>query len=217
MLQKIRIKRVLAPIDRAIEVLAGVIMVLTFTNALSVSHAGKPDVRAMLIGSLGCNLAWGIIDGIMYLMNCLAARSHKLDAFRALRAANDPEAQRILMAELPEELAGEVWSVELAPIIRRFRELPEPPPRPRLNLDEWLGSLGIFGLVFSSTLPVVLPFLLVSNTTFALRVSNLVAVGLLFLTGYLFGRHTRHNPWRWGIAMVFIGCLLTAVAFYLGG
>jgi hypothetical protein len=50
MLPRIRIKRVLAPIDRAIEVLAGVIMVLTFTNALSVSHAGKPDVRAMLIG-----------------------------------------------------------------------------------------------------------------------------------------------------------------------
>ena len=86
MLPKIRIKLVLAPIDRAIEVLAGVIMVLTFTNALSVSHSGKPDVRAMLIGSLGCNLAWGIIDGIMYLMNCLAARGHKLDAFRALRA-----------------------------------------------------------------------------------------------------------------------------------
>jgi len=213
MLQKIRIKPVLAPIDRVIEVLAGVIMVLTFTNALSVSHAGKPDVRAMLIGSLGCNLAWGIIDGIMYLMNCLAARGHKLDAFRALCAANDPEAQRILKAELPEELAGEGWSVELAPIIRRLRELPEPPARPRLGLDEWLGALGVFGLVFSSTLP----FLLVSNTTFALRISNLVAVGLLFLTGYLFGWHTGHNPWRWGIAMVFIGCLLTAVAFYLGG
>ena len=217
MLPKIRIKLVLAPIDRVIEVLAGVTMVLAFTNALSVSHAGKPDVRAMLIASLGCNLAWGIIDGIMYLMNCLAARSHKLDAFRALRAANDPEAQRILMAELPEELAAKVSSVELVPIIRRLRELPEPPPQPRLSLDEWRGALGVFGLVFTSTLPVVLPFLLVSNTTFALRISNLVAVGLLFLTGYVFGRHTGHNPWGWGITMVFIGCLLTAVAFCLGG
>ena len=217
MFPKIKIKPVLVPIDRAIEVLAGVIMVLTFTNALSVTHAGNADVRAMLIGSLGCNLAWGIIDGIIYLMNCLAVRSHKLDAFRALRAANDPEAQRILLAELTEELAGKFSSVELAPIIRRLRELPDPPPRPRLHLDERLGALGVFALVFCSTLPVVLPFLLVSNTTFALRISNLVAVGLLFLTGYLFGWHTGHNPWRWGITMVFIGCLLTAVAFYLGG
>ncbi|MBV8214152.1 MAG: hypothetical protein JOZ08_13135 [Verrucomicrobia bacterium] len=85
-----------------------------------------------------------------------------------------------------------------APIIRLLRELPEPPPRPRLSSDEWRGAVDVFGLVFTSTLPVVLPFLLVSNITLALRISNLVAVGLLFLTGYLFGLHTRHNPWRWG-------------------
>jgi hypothetical protein len=62
MLPKIGIKWVLSDIDRVLEVLGGVIMVLTFTSVLSVGHAGKADVRAMLIGSLGCNLAWGIID-----------------------------------------------------------------------------------------------------------------------------------------------------------
>jgi hypothetical protein len=128
MLPRIRIKLVLVLIDRLVEVLAGVIMVLTFTNALSVSHAGKSDPHAMLIGSLGCNLAWGIIGGIMYLMNCLAAGSHRLDTLRAMRGASDPETERIPIAELPEELAGEVCSVELAPIIRRVRELPTSAP-----------------------------------------------------------------------------------------
>jgi hypothetical protein len=33
-------------------------MVLTFTGSLSVADAGRADVRAMLIGALGCNLAW---------------------------------------------------------------------------------------------------------------------------------------------------------------
>ena len=37
-------------------------MVLTFTGSLSVAEAGRDDVRTMLIGALGCNLAWGIID-----------------------------------------------------------------------------------------------------------------------------------------------------------
>src|SRR5258707_15862084 len=107
MLSKISIKLVLAPIDRVLEVLAGVIMVLTFTSLLSVSHAGKADVRAMLIGSLGCNLAWGIIDAIMYLLNSLAERTRGLDALRAMRAAKDPdEAQRMLAAELPEQFAS---------------------------------------------------------------------------------------------------------------
>ena len=52
-------KRVLDPIDRVSEVLFGLIMVLTFTGSLSVAEAGRDDVRAMLIGALGCNLAWG--------------------------------------------------------------------------------------------------------------------------------------------------------------
>ena len=39
-------------------------MVLTFTSSLSVS-AGEADVRAMLVGSLGCNLAWDIIEEIV--------------------------------------------------------------------------------------------------------------------------------------------------------
>ena len=36
-----------------------------FTRALSVSSAGEADVRAMLVGSLGCNLAWDIIEEIV--------------------------------------------------------------------------------------------------------------------------------------------------------
>jgi VIT1/CCC1 family predicted Fe2+/Mn2+ transporter len=218
MLKKIRIKLVLAHIDRVLEVLGGVIMVLTFTSVLSVSHAGKADVRAMLIGSLGCNLAWGIIDAIMYLLNSLAERTRGLDALRAMRAAKDPdEAQRMLAAEMPEQFASVLSPGELEPVLRRLRALPEPSARPQLTGDDWLGAFGIFGLVFFSTLPIVLPFLLVSRPALALRVSNLVAIALLFLTGYIFGRNTGHNPWPLGIAMVLIGCLLAGVAISLGG
>src|SRR5207249_4453585 len=67
-------KRVLDPIDRVSEVLFGLIMVLTFTGSLSVAEAGRESIRTMLIGALGCNLAWGIIDGVFYLMGCLAEK-----------------------------------------------------------------------------------------------------------------------------------------------
>jgi uncharacterized membrane protein len=215
---KIRFKPVLDPIDRVLEILAGVIMVLTFTNVLSVSHAGGTDVRAMLIASLGCNFAWGIIDAIMYLMNSLAARGHELDALRAMRAARDPnEAQRVLADELPEGVAGALYPGELEPLLQRLRALPEPSARPRLLGDDWLGAFGIFGLVFLSTLPVILPFLFVSGPALALRISNLVAIGLLFLTGYVFGRNIGHDAWQMGIVMVLVGCLLTAVAISIGG
>ena len=70
--------RVLDPVDRVSEVLFGLIMVLTFTGSLSVAEAGRDDVRTMLIGALGCNLAWGIIDAVLYLMGCLAEKGRDL-------------------------------------------------------------------------------------------------------------------------------------------
>jgi hypothetical protein len=92
-------KRVLDPIDRVSEVLFGLIMVLTFTGSLSVAEVGRESIRTMLIGALGCNLAWGIIDGVFYLMGCLAEKGRGVLAFRAVRKATDPKkAQRLIAA-----------------------------------------------------------------------------------------------------------------------
>src|SRR5678809_1664428 len=82
-------KRVLNPIDRVSEVLFGLIMVLTFTGSLSVAEAGRDDIRTMLIGALGCNFAWGIIDAVLYLMGSLAEKGRHLMIFRAVRKAAD--------------------------------------------------------------------------------------------------------------------------------
>jgi hypothetical protein len=60
--------RILEPIDRISEVLFGLIMALTFTLTLGVVTADTIQVRTMLLGALGCNLAWGIIDASVFLM-----------------------------------------------------------------------------------------------------------------------------------------------------
>src|SRR6185369_13790108 len=87
--------RALEPIERISEVLFGLIMVLTFTCSFSVVEAGRPEVRSLLIGALGCNFAWGIIDAIMYLMSCLADRARSIGALRAVRTTASPDkAQR---------------------------------------------------------------------------------------------------------------------------
>ena len=54
----------LEPMERISEVLFGLIMVLTYTCSFSVAGAGREEVRTMLIGALGCNLAWGLIDAV---------------------------------------------------------------------------------------------------------------------------------------------------------
>ena len=211
-------RRVLEPIDRVSEVLFGLIMVLTFTGSLSVAEAGRDDVRTMLIGALGCNLAWGIIDGVLYLMGCLAEKGRGLLTFRAVRKTTDPkEAQRRIADALPSVVASVLEPVELESLYQRLKQLPEPPNHARLRKDDWLGAIGVFLLVFLSTFPVVLPFIFMRHAGPALRVSNGIAIVMLFLTGYAFGRMTGRHPWLVGISMVILGLILVGMTMALGG
>ena len=66
-------RRPLEPMERISEVLFGLIMVLTYTCSFSVAGAGREEVRTMLVGALGCNLAWGMIDAVFYLMGSFSA------------------------------------------------------------------------------------------------------------------------------------------------
>lgn len=212
------VRRALDPIDRLSEVLFGLIMVLTFTGSLSVAEAGRDDVREMFVGALGCNLAWGIIDAIFYLMGCLAERSRNLATYNAVRKATDPErAQRLIADALPPLLASILQPAELESMRRRLTQLPPPPRIARLHKDDWLGAGGVFLLVFLSTFPVVLPFIFMENVQPAMRVSNAIAVASLLATGFAFGRIAGRNPWVTGISMVVFGALLVAVTIALGG
>jgi hypothetical protein len=209
--------RVLDPIDRVSEVLFGLIMVLTFTGSLSVAESGREDVRAMLIGALGCNIAWGIIDALLYLMGCLAEKGRGLTTLQAVRKTVDPrEAQGHIVNALPPVVASVLEPVELEKIYRRLIELPVPQSA-RLSKDDLLGSLGVFILVFLSTFPVAIPFMVMQEVGAALRVSNAIAIVMLFLLGFTFGRMTGRHAWLFGVAMVAIGSALVGMTMALGG
>lgn len=211
-------KRILEPYDRVSEVLFGLIMVLTFTGSLSIAEAGRDDIRTMLIGALGCNLAWGLIDGVFYLMGCLAEKSRGLSLLCSVRAAPDPASARRHLAEaFPPLVATHLQPPELDALAGRLRALPVPPGRPRLRRDDWLGALAVFLWVFLTTFPVVLPFVFMTDARIALRTSNGIAILLLLAAGWAFGRIVGRNPWLTGVAMVFLGALLVALTMALGG
>jgi VIT1/CCC1 family predicted Fe2+/Mn2+ transporter len=211
-------KRVLEPIERISEVLFGLIMVLTFTGSLSVAEAGREDVRTMLIGALGCNLAWGVIDAIMYLMGCLTESARRIRTVLSVRKAVQPDkAHCIIVDALPPVIAPVLQEQELERIRLHLNQLPEPGPRPRLSGRDWRGAFGVFLLVFLSTLPVVVPFIFIEPALRALRLSNAVAIVMLFLTGWAFGRCAGYHPWRMGLAMVVVGGVLVAITIALGG
>lgn len=211
-------KRVLEPNERISEVLFGLIMVLTFTGSLSIAEAGRDDVRMMLIGALGCNLAWGVIDGVFYLMGCLAEKGSNLATLRAVRQAGDPQqAHRLIADAVPSALAAVLDSADLERLRQRLTQLPEPPSRPSLSGADWRGAVSVFLLVFLSTLPVAVPFMLLDSASLAMRVSNGVAIAMLFLTGFAYARCVGRSPWRMGLSMVGLGGVLVALTIALGG
>lgn len=210
--------RVLDPADRISEVLFGLIMVLTFTGSLSVAEAGRDDVRTMLIGALGCNLAWGIIDGVFYLMGCLAEKGRDLQLFRTLRRSADPAQTRDLLADaLPKPVRSVLLAGELDSMAQRLKQLPEPPEKAHLTATEWKGALGVFLLVFLSTLPVAIPFMLFHTASTAMRISNLVAIAMLFGAGAAYGRCVGRSPALVGMSMVALGAALVGLTIALGG
>jgi hypothetical protein len=211
-------RRLLEPMERIAEVLFGLIMVLTITCSFSVVEVGHGEVRQMLMAALGCNLAWGIIDAVFYLMSCFSARGQGILTLRAVREAADPgKAHRLISDTLPPLLASVLEPAEFEIMRQKLNQLPEPPTCPRLTKNDWLAACGVFLIVFLSTFPVVIPFTLVRNPRLALHVSNGVAVVMLFLTGYQFGRYAGHRPWRMGLSMVAVGGTLVGVTIALGG
>ena len=68
--------RYLDPGERLGEILFGLIMVLTFTSTARVAlGAEEITARELLIAALGCNIAWGVIDGGMYIMSAMLDRA----------------------------------------------------------------------------------------------------------------------------------------------
>jgi VIT1/CCC1 family predicted Fe2+/Mn2+ transporter len=211
-------KRILEPMERISEVLFALIMVLTFTCSFSVAGAGREEVRSMLVGALGCNLAWGIIDAVFYLMGSFSALGQGILRLRTLREATSPaQAQQIIAHALPPVVVSVLSPSDFESMRQKLNKLPDLPTYPRLRKDDWLGALGVFLIVSLSTLPVVMPFALIENAKRALRVSNGIAILMLFLTGYAFGHFSGHRPLWMAAAMVILGSAMVAITISLGG
>jgi len=210
--------RVLEPVERLSEILFGLIMALTITGAVSVATADNSAIRTMLFAALGCNIAWGIIDAGMYLMARLGERGRDAAVVRAVReTVNREDAHRIITDELPPLLAPAFQPKELELIRERIDKIPASETGPRLTGRDWRGALGVCVLVILSTFPVVIPFIFVSDARLALRISNALAFILLFLCGFLFGRHAGLQPLATGLVMVGVGVGLVSIAIALGG
>jgi len=208
----------LEPVDRIAEILFGLIMAMTIVGSLSIANAGRNEVRTVLAAALGCNLAWGLVDAVMYLVRTLTERAHNRRLVRrVIDAEREEVANRLIEQSLPAQIMALIGPQELEGMRQRMLKL-QIPIGPLLHRDDYVAAFRVFLLVVLATFPVVVPFLLTDNAALAIQASRVLTLVMLFTAGFSLGRHTWHpRPIQPGIWMTLLGVALIAAVKALGG
>ena len=213
----------LDPGTRMGEILFGLIMTLTFTlgAGLMLEQEGREGARSLLVATIGCNIAWGLIDGVFYVLGQVFDRGRRARITAEVRAASTPaEAERRVANELDESLApladDTARSALYASIARRLAG-DTTPPGARVTRADLLGGFWAGWLVFACSFPAAVPFFFIDDPHVALRVSNLLLIVLLAIVGYRAGREAGARPWVSAATFVVAGLLLVGAAIALGG
>ena len=172
----------------------------------------------MFVAALGCNLAWGLVDAVMYLVRTVADRGRKITLVRSVKAAPDAQTGQVLIEQaLSKAAAGLVSSTEIEAIRGRMIALTTLPARPVLHREDLLAALAIFLIVVASTFPVVLPFALIQDVGTAKNLSRYIALAMLFFGGLALGRYAGYGSWKVGLTMAGLGSALVLAINALGG
>jgi VIT1/CCC1 family predicted Fe2+/Mn2+ transporter len=221
--------KLLDPIDELSQAIYSILILLTFTLAFRIFklqmgpgvHAQNEQVSELLLAAIGATIAWGVIDGMMYVLTSVFERRDKQRLLMQVqRAETDDEGIEVIAGEFDfvlETMTTEGKRRELyADVLDHLRES-QPQPT-GLKREDLSGGLGILLVSIVAVLPSLLPFVLISfDASLALRVSNVVSFAVLFACGWQWGRRTQSNPWVTGLMLMLAGAAMVLIAIPLGG
>jgi VIT1/CCC1 family predicted Fe2+/Mn2+ transporter len=211
------IDRSLDPVERLSEGMFGLLMALTFTGAMSVALAEGRDVRGLLFAALGCNLAWGIVDGVMHLLTTATERGRQQVLLDRLQRAPAAAKAGLVRGLLPGKLGQHLTDEEAGGLVRMIEREAGSEARPRLVREDFVAAAAVCVVVVTATFPPVLPFIVMQDGQAAMRWSNGIAVAMLFGIGLGLDGHVEGGSrvMRWVVPMLGIGLVATTIA--LGG
>ena len=154
----------------------------------------------------------------MFILTGLAEKRRNITISDYVRNTNNDEKARQFIADaLPPIVASVLDSEHLEYIRKALLKIPESSLRVGVTLTDVNMATGIFLLVFLSTFPIAAPFILIKNVQLAFHISNLVAVVLMFISGWLLANYSGYNKWLMSIVITFIGIILVVLTIILGG
>ena len=211
-------KPLLNTMDRVSEILFGIIMTLTFTCSIGIANAKNTEIRQLIIAAISCNIAWGLVDAIGYIVSTIVQRSRNKAILNSVLTTSDADkARKYISDSLPPSIASVLDAEELEQIRKKLAKLPDSTLQVRLTTRDLKRSVMIFFLMFISTFPIVIPFIFIRDTQLALRISNMIAIVLMFLCGWSLAKYVGSNKWLMSFGMTLVGIVLVLITIALGG
>ena len=211
-------KPLLNTMDRVSEILFGIIMTLTFTCSIGIANAKNTEIRQLIIAAISCNIAWGLVDAIGYIVSTIVQRSRNKTILDSVLTTLDADkARKYISDSLPPSIASVLEAEELEQIRKKLTKLPDSALQVRLTTRHLKKSVMIFLMMFISTFPIVIPFIFIRDTQLALRISNMIAIVLMFLCGWSLANYVGSNKWVMSFGLTLVGIILVLITIALGG
>jgi len=219
----------LDPIDALFAVFFSILFALLFTLAYGIliyngaipSYFGRGYGPQLFIVILGAVTVWAVIDGVVYVLGEVLARTERYRLLQTVQASSsEEEAATAISYELDfilEPITSEEQRHALYRDMRAYLSQAEP-QAVGVRREDVVGAVATVLVSVLAVLPSLLPLLLLPNdTAMAIRVSNVVSVLVIFAAGYSWGLHTNTNPWKIGLLLSSICLAAGLLATLLGG
>lgn len=215
------IDRYLDPSESLLEILFGLVMALTMTaGARLLADPATVVPIELMVALVGCNVAWGVIDAVFYLLGSLFNRNRRVRFVRQLQAAaSDEQAIALIREEFALEGEPLTRAEDRVAFHRSLLEMLRyaSTERAQFRREEFAAAAIVLVLVSLTALPGLVPLLLLEHLDTALRVANALQVVLLFFIGYRWAHYAGTPGWRGALIVGLLGVALVLVAVVLGG
>jgi len=219
----------LDPIDALFTIFYSVLFALLFTLSYSVliyhgvisSSFASGYGHELFVTILGAVTAWGIIEGVLYVLGEGFARRERYRLLRYVQSTDSAEEAATAIADELDFILEPITSDEqrhaLYRDIRGYLSQAEPQAI-GLQREDVVGAAATLLLYVVAVLPSLLPLLLLpDDTALAIRISSVVSFMVIFAAGYSWGLHTDTNPWKLGLLLSSVCLAMVLVAMLLGG
>jgi len=219
----------LDPIDALFTIFYSILFALLFTlsyrilmyrGVLSSSFEGGYGQK-LFFTILGAVTAWGIIEGVVYVVSEVLARRERYRLLQYVQTSDDEEEATAAISDELDFILEPITTKEQRHALYRHIRVCLGQARPQpigVKREDVIGALATLFLYVVAVLPSLLPLLMLpDDTAMAIRISNVVSFIVVFGTGYVWGIHTGTNPWMIGLLLSSVCFTMVLVAMLLGG